>query len=254
MVDWLSRLWFCRRFRQALVAIVLFGVPIFLGVLFCSFNLFLGGATVAAIAVALLRDDILNWISPPLLTVSYVHGPCYCDTPLFRPSDGNPTVVADSYYFSLRIHNKATRNAKNVEVFADELHRVDNGERIRRFSLRLKWAYLVESRLETLAPGMERFCNIGYIIDPQQRGKFANEDIPGDDGMPADTTLFSLDLEAKPHHLIHLLKPGKYALSLIVVAVNHAPIRKSIEINLKGRWFANDMTKMLSDGVEIGLM
>jgi len=124
---------------------------------------------------------------------------------------------------------------------------------VRRYSVDLKWAWLGVPRLPTLAPKTDRFCNIGHIIDPAQRANFAqdNEDLPG---VGQQTTVLSLDLEARPNSGIHLLQPGKYRLTIQLVAENHRPITRTLEIDVKGTWYPNNLQTMLQQGITIELL
>jgi hypothetical protein len=48
--------------------------------------------------------------------------------------------------------------------------------------------------------------------------------------------------------LSHLIPPGSYQLELRVAAANHAPVTKTIELTITGKWF-EDQTQMFSDGL-----
>jgi len=196
-----------------------------------------------------------DWIFAPELKVAYVHDKNYVDTPKpFVEVDGK-LVAVDCYYFSLLVSNGGHSSADSVEVFATNLMKWDgenqNWTPERRYSMDLKWAWLGVTRLPTLAPEMDRFCNIGHIIDPAWREKFRQEDLPD---VGRDTAIFSLDLEAQPNHGIHLLEPGKYHLTIKVVAANHRPITRTLEIDVKGTWYPNNLQTMLQQGITIELL
>lgn len=211
----------------------------------------LGVAALVASLVALFGDAIRGWIWRPVLTVDYVHGPDYCDTPVLRGDHGQGHVAANCFYFSLRIGNRGTKSADAVEVAVSDLHRKihDRWVVVRRYSLNLTWAYRGTPRLTTLAPQTDRFCNIGHVIDPGVRVHFLNENKPDFD---RSETVLSLDLEAQPNHGIHLLPPGTYRLNLLVAAANHRPIRRVLTIDLSGSWHS-DLSAMLSQGIRIEL-
>ncbi len=209
-------------------------------------------ATMLAVFVALFREQLAAWIWQPTLEVSYVHGPDYCDTPLLYCVVGQQTVPVECYYFSLRISNIGSKNADTVEVFAKDIYRqTTNGwSLIRRFALDLKWAWLGCARLPTLAPNMDRFCNIGHVIYPSLRVHFANENLVGNNSLK---TLFSLDLESQANHGIHLLEPGTYKLTLQVVAANYKPIQRSLVITLSGNWVATSVQGGMQQVIDIRL-
>lgn len=216
-----------------------------------SQNFVLGVAAFVSSLVALFGAAIRGWIWRPILTLDYVHGPDYCDTPVLRGDGGQDHVATNCFYFSLRVGNRGQKSADAVEVTVLDLHRKtdDRWVEVRRYSLNLKWAYLGTPRLTTLAPQTDRFCNIGHIVSPDMRASFVNEDLPGCD---PQTTVLSLDLETQPNHSIHLLRPGQYRLIVLVAAANHHPIRRQLTIDLSGSWYSDPST-MLSKGIRIGL-
>ncbi len=264
-----KRLWASHWFRLLLVIGVVGGVAMLarVGELWLSASepdasrreaspyLLLGAAALIASLVALFGDAVRRWIWRPILTTEYLHRPDYCDTPVLRGTTRGQQVASDCYYFSLRVENKGTISADTVEVFATDLCQWVNGNwtPVRRYSMDLKWAWLGVARLPTLAPKMDRFCNIGHIIDPAQRANFAqdNEDLPG---LGQQTAILSLDLEARPNHGIHLLRPGKYRLTIQLAAANHKPVTKVLEIDVIGGWYPNNLPRMLQQGIRIELL
>lgn len=268
-LDVLNRLWNWHWFRILLVVLVVGGSASLALIVGLQLNadqqekdagqatssayLILGVAAFIASLVALFGNAVIEWIWRPVLTVDYVHSRGYCDTPELR--GGGQAIGANCYYFSLRVANKGTKSALDVEVFATDLRRWSDENKtwslVRRYSMGLKWAWLGVTRLPKLAPSMDRFCNIGHIIDPAQRSNFAqdNEVLPG---VAEQIAILSLDLEARPNHGIHLLEPGKYQLTIWVAAANHKPIQRNVTIDLSETWHA-EIEKMLSEGIRIEL-
>jgi hypothetical protein len=212
-------------------------------------------AAFLASMTTLFGKRVVGRIFAPELKVDYVHREDYVDTPILRGAVAGQPVAADCYYFSLRVSNAGHSSADSVEVFATNLYKWvnQNWTPVRRYSMDLKWAWLGVARLPTLAPKMDRFCNIGHIIDPAQRANFAqdNEDLPG---VGQQTTILSLDLEARPNHGIHLLEPGKYRLTIQLVAANHKPVTKKLEIEVLGGWHPHNLPMMREQGIRIQLL
>jgi hypothetical protein len=117
--------------------------------------------------------------------------------------------------------------------------------------MNLKWTHLGTSVLDGISSKMERFCDIGHCLRPQDRAAFpsASEQLPA---VAADTAILSLDVEAQANHPTHLLEPGIYEMSLMISATNHLPIYKLLEIDVTGDW-SDDLDRMVNDGIRIRL-
>jgi len=119
--NWCRRLWASHWFRLVLAICVFGGVPMLARAVEVWFSaapteprqdaspyLLLGVAALIASLVALFGDAVRRWIWRPVLTMEYVHGPDYCDTPVLRGIARGQQVASDCYYFSVRIANKGT--------------------------------------------------------------------------------------------------------------------------------------------------
>ncbi len=211
-------------------------------------------AAMLATFVALFMDASKNWIWRPDISVSYVHGADYCEKVLMRGVGANGQVIeAPAYYFRLRIANKGTRRAEKLEVLAaDLLKRQSDGDYalLRRYSMNLKWTHVGVPILEGISPKMERFCDIGHIIRPQDRNQLPNENIPSAD---PNSTILSFDMETIANHRPDLIEPGLYRLTLFIAASNNPPVRRILEIDLTGKW-SDDMGEMLRDRNRVRLL
>lgn len=210
-------------------------------------------AAIFAAFVALFLDAIKSWIWRPELEVTYVHGPDYWDKPLMRFEANGQVAEVPCYYLRLRIANKGTRRAEKVEVLATDLQmRQDDGSYalLRRYSMNLKWTNLGTAILDGISPGMERFCDIGHIIRPQDRLDILGENSPS---FNPEQTILSFDVEAQPNHLTHLVEPGQYRLTLHVAASKNPPVEHVLDVELTGEWF-EVMNDMLMDGVRVSLL
>jgi hypothetical protein len=214
----------------------------------------MGFAALLASFVALFGDGVRRWIWRPHLTISYVPGPDYCEA-VSLVVRGNEQVAARGYYFRLLIENKGALRAEKVEVLLTTLRHVrSDGTRpvVRRYSMNLKWTHIGIPILEGISSKMERFCDIGHVMCP--------EDImallpPGVDASAIDshTATLTLDIETQPNLPINVLRPGKYELGLWVCAANHQPVQKVLEIDISGRW-TDDLQRMVNDEMRIQLI
>jgi hypothetical protein len=204
----------------------------------------------AATFAALFSEAVRNWIWRPVLEVSYVHGPDYCDKPAFWAKINGHLIQSDCFYFRLRIANRGTRRAECVQVFVSDLHRQESGRigpLVRRYSMNLKWTNIGKPQLDVLAQETERFCDIGHVVRPSERSQFELEDLPG---FHTTQAILSLDVEVRPLHRTHLIEAGKYWLGVVVVASNARAIRKTLTIDLTGKWY-EDLDTMLQQGIRI---
>lgn len=65
-----------------------------------------------------------------------------------------------------------------------------------------------------------------------------------------DEVSLTFDLVQKPLHLGHIVRPGRYRLSIEVAAENFAAIIQQVEINFDGEWNADPQT-MVADHLGI---
>jgi len=96
---------------------------------------------------------------------------------------------------------------------------------------------------------MGKHCDLAHVIDPTKRKWFPNEEPKASN----EETVLSLDLEALPNSLTHLIKPGTYHLQLRIAAANVRPITKQVEFTITGKWF-DDERQMFQDGVRLRLI
>ena len=104
--------------------------------------------------------------------MSYVAGPDYCERVRLAANVNGQVVSAKGYYFRLLIANKGQRRAEKVEVLVKNLREVrPDGSRpvLRRYSMNLKWTHIGTPILDGISSDMERFCDIGHCLCPQER-------------------------------------------------------------------------------------
>ena len=215
-------------------------------------------ATVAAVVVALLKEEIVGlWRKPKLTTSISLSAPDCTKTSLGVDTyqlRAQRIFSIDCYYFRLRVKNEGNRRAEKVQVYANKLfkkHADDIYHEVETFlPMNLRWSHSQPGPPEIFAdisPSMGRHCDFGYIADPGQRVRIG-DDLPG---VAADKTLYHLELEAKPRTRSHLLPPGYYRLELHIGAGNvQRRITTHIQFSHSGVWFA-DEARMFSEAVGI---
>jgi len=158
--------------------------------------------------------------------------------------------VADAVYLRVSVTNVGNESARNVEVYAEMLSRKradGSWERVPEFPpMNLIWSNLGSMYFPRIAPEMSKHCDVGHIIDPTRRFDFGEENVR----LRLESTEVSLtfDLIAKPNHQGHIVRPGSYRLDLMLAAENARPIRRVLEIELRGPWYPEE-EQMLRDGV-----
>lgn len=195
----------------------------------------------------------LSWDSSSFGTVFF---PTYKKIDSELPSWSFEYDETDCYYFRVRVKNYGNQRAELVEVYAKELskkHADGTFKKINNFlPMNLVWSHVKTPFIDAISPNMEKFCDLGHIIDPTKRSKIQFEDNP-DWKVPSGKTIFSFDLEVRPFTMSHLIPPGIYRLVLQIAAANTKPIEKTLEIVITGDWH-EDESKMLSEGVGIKLI
>ena len=211
-----------------------------------------GVGTLVLAAVAVFQETIRSWFYHPTLQVSIKTEPPDCVAVAFT---SNGTFVADSIYIRLWVENVGNATARNVEVYAKELRRqrVDGTwELVGAFPpMNLKWANQGTIYFPLIAPEMGKHCDVGHIVDPARRHGLP-EDAPRL-ALTDQQTSLAFDLVAAPNHRGHIIGPGEYQLKILVAAENVRPTKRTIAIDLRGTWYA-DEARMLRDGVGVTVM
>jgi hypothetical protein len=217
------------------------------------------GATLALAVVAIFQEWIRSLIWKPNLTVTAKTAPPDCVSVPARITipdiDGAmSTQTATSFYLRVLVKNVGNQTAHNVEVHAETLKRLrldHRWETVEEFPpMNLVWSNFPGTiYFPRIAPQMGKHCDIGHIIEPDKRRSFGEEKATVD---PSKASL-AFDLIARPNHQGHIVGPGTYRLDIVVAADNVLPIKRNVEIELKGPWHDDEAT-MLRDGVSISVL
>lgn len=210
--------------------------------------------TLILAAVAIFQETIRGWFYHPNFHVSIKTEPPDCVAVPLTKSDGSGTFVANSIYLRLWVKNVGNATAKNVEVYANGLQRQradGTWERVAAFPpMNIRWANLGTIYFPSISPKMGKHCDVGRIVDPSRR-HLVHEDVPRIE-LTNEQTSLSFVLISPPNHMGHIVGPGNYLLEILVAAENARPITRTIEISLRGTWYA-DETRMLRDGVGVNI-
>jgi hypothetical protein len=206
-------------------------------------------AAVVALVVAVFHKHLSSLFWRPVLSIVVENRPPDCHlTTLTNLQTG---VQAPCYYFRLRVHNNGNASAETVEVFIEEIQRRRADGTFETWQgflpLNLRWAHYGTPYFPQIPPRVYKHCDLGHIVDPSMRQQFPGEDYPPL-GIPAAETLICLDLVVKPATRTYLIPRGVYRLVLVAAAANAHLVRRTIEMNLTGQWFA-DEDRMFREGI-----
>jgi hypothetical protein len=213
--------------------------------------------TILVAIVAIFQDKIRSWIWKPKLNCEINLSPPDCHSTLLRyQSPGYPEhgedVWAQTYYFRLRISNTGNTSAKNAEVILTEILKKegDKFKKLKDFSAdNLLWSTLDKMYCDYISPGTFKFCNIGHVVDPKERGKLPGED-NGFINLADGETSFFFDVRFKSNIMYHIVGPGIYIIAVKIGSENAKTISRKYEINITGKWHYEE-ARMFNEGVSI---
>ncbi len=201
--------------------------------------------TVSAVVVALFGESIWAWFRRPKLDVSIRVSRPDCVKTNFTDQAGR--VVAEAYYFRLSVKNRGKRRAEDVEVYAERLEADEDGDFkvVAEFPpMDLKWSH-VGRPLQSIAPGLQKHCDLGYIPYPLE-GDIQQNIMQ----LIGNNSRLYFDLEVKPNQGGWSIPGGTYRLHLAIAAANARVQRRVLEIVFDGRWRSEE-TAMFSEGIRI---
>jgi len=205
------------------------------------------------------REWIVQRSIGPRLKVSVDTNPPDADrTTMSVLSGGQLQGSVPCYYFRVRVKNEGKQTARGVEVFVKEVKRrqTDNTRCvIPDFPpMSLLWSH-VRAVAQDLHPGIEKFCDLGYVINPdairQSRTPFVLEAKKAQRvTKPSHPCVFTFDLQAKPNHQGHIVGFGEYRIVLAVGAANLSAQEWSLRMSFDGKWYENE-SRMFSEGLRL---
>lgn len=176
--------------------------------------------TFLAIVVALFQEKIRNHFYKPKLKIEIN----------VKPPDCHLVRVADAYFFRMRIWNRGTVSAKNVEVIIGNLEN-DKHEKIDMPQDNLLWSSYEKGTFTAssfpemkermywpfISPDTYQFCNLGFVRKPTK-----------------DKTLAKFELQVywpSPNSL-HILKHGVYYFDITIGCENGKAITNRFRMRI----------------------
>ena len=214
--------------------------------------------TLAVVIVAIFQEKIKAIINRPKLKLLVNINPpdchkTYLERQFLHGDKSVNKIRGDCYFFRFNSKNEGNRRAERVEVFISELQKQQASGEYKKIDsflpMNLTWSHVGGIFYDAISPKMRRFCDLGYILKPDDRRLFSESDDPNLN-VPSNKTIFQFTLETAPYTMSHLIPPGKYRLIIYVASQNTKPIEQKIEINHTGNWY-DDERKMFSEGVNI---
>jgi hypothetical protein len=206
-------------------------------------------ATTAAVIWAVFSQGIFAWFRRPQLDFEAItKGPQDCvAVPL--------TIGTATVHLRFRIKNTGwSLPAHNVQVYAEQLEVEQAGmwDVVDTFpSMNLTWADLDIGILEWIPSGESRRCNLGHIVDPIERNRRPQDlDSERHPSLLGPNVSFTFATIRRPNHKGYIVGPGTYRLSVSVSAENALPVRRSIELTVRGPWYP-DPHEMMAQGFDV---
>jgi hypothetical protein len=217
-------------------------------------TLVLAAGTIILAAVAIFPDTIRRWFYRPSLRASVQTSPPDCVKTYVSLPDGTP--VANAFYIRIWIRNTGNLEARNVEVYANELlkeYANRQWERVMDFPpMNLKWSNSGVIYWPIIVPGMGKHCDVGHVVDPAHRTDPRIQEENPKLGLAVQQTSLAFDLMVGPNTKGHIVGPGEYRLKILIAAQNARRREQTVFISLKGSWDA-DETRMLQNGLGVSV-
>jgi len=202
---------------------------------------------------AIFASTVRRWWNRPVLTMDLSDGvrPDFLSIPFGGQSSiTHGPVVVDSYYVRFRVVNKGLRDpARNVMAFLAEVNHQETGTPVDTYiPLHLNWSNFGGHLFYPMINrGLDVHCDLGFILDPQRRNHFTNQNLnPTRLGIANDVPVLALDTVVKPNSQSSLIPPGTYILKVIVAASNAKPATAKFQVIVPDRWYPNE-DEMFSD-------
>jgi hypothetical protein len=220
-----------------------------------------------AVLVALFQEPIKRiWYHPNLEVTATNQRPDLVQINQDIRDNNNKVVdSALSYYLRILVANTRNETARNVEVYAKGLKRLeDDGSwaPVNEFPpMNFVWSnspppeqsYKHRVYLLLLPPKTEEHCDIAHIIDPIKRRLSLFDDENKPTLNPAETSL-TCDLKVRPNNKDYIVGPGTYCLEIVVAAENAKAKTRFVKITVPGSWCKTEegMRKLGLNIEEIG--
>lgn len=223
-------------------------------------NLIATVGTIELAFTALFQKQIQSWLRSPKLDCRIQMGPPDCHRVRLTELGARLNAAPEyRYYYRLRIENKGSASAKDVEVILMNVsQRIESVFKpLEAFPVdHLVWAIGETKQREIyrrhITPGVPVHCSLGYIIDPvfREHDEYKETEYNPDLGVDRKTAIFHFDVYFQSSILYYLVRPGIYRIEIMIAATNAKPKKKRFELKVTGFW-SNVEKEMLAKGVKI---
>lgn len=217
-------------------------------------------AALTALIIAVWGDYLKSIFFKPKLEILYTHKwPDAIKIPyskkefVISDKDRDENNLDQCYFFRFRIKNIGNTPAKNIEVIVQKIEKkLKNGsyKECKDFiPLNLTWSFGKGEKIkDILNPGMENYCDLGFILHPQR--KQIIELLKNDSlRIPVNkyNILFIMPFVIRENIVQnYILPPGDYKIQLVCVASNFQKETISLELKFDEKWKDN-YEEMLSE-------
>jgi hypothetical protein len=198
--------------------------------------------TIILVIITFYQAKIQIWIMRPKLK-AFIY---------FSPPDCQRTTIynQNAYYFRLRISNHGKSKAEQVEVFIEDfLEKQLDGSfsRLTKFlPQNLKWSHIDKAFYPVISPGMEKNCDLGFIIKPKSKEENNSQLNTISDiqfNFAVDVTTSTMD---------YIIKPNEYKIKIKLSAANAKPKDFILNMILSDQWYDTE-NEMLTKGLKISI-
>jgi hypothetical protein len=214
-------------------------------------------AVVVALALAVFHEHLRNLCWHPKLQLMLENRSPDCHLTVMKNEQSG--AQAPCYYFRTRVKNDGNAIAQTVEVYIEQVLQKMADQTFKAMEdflpLNLRWAHFGNLFFPGIPPGVYKHSDFGHVIEPSLRKQFSGEEHPRllALGIGNSQTVMSLDLVVRPNTGSYLIPPGIYRFVVVAAAANATLIRRTIELNLTGKWFP-DEARMFKDGVGLRIV
>ena len=196
--------------------------------------------TILLVLITFYQSKIQNLIMRPHLKASI----------FFNPPDCQKVTLygKDAYYFRIRVSNYGKSKAEQVEVFIEDiLEKQLDGSflSLKNFlPQNLKWSHIDKIFYPAISPGMEKHCDLGFIIDPQH-----SKEVNAESKITSNIQ-FKFAVEVPTATMSYMIKSNEYKIKVKLAAANAEPKDFILNMILINKWY-DDEGEMLNKGIKI---
>ncbi len=191
-------------------------------------------ATFLAVLIALFQENIKRYFDIVRLTLEINLTPPDCHQ-IDITNEINGQFICKCIYLRIRVTNIGDITARNIEILASNLWRIENNTRtiVKTFlPMNLRWSHTHPTQV-TMPTKSFRFCDLGPV-------RLLNNNV-----------ILKFDMETQPNPVSggvypNIIFPGKYILEILLSGENVYPEITHWEIAIPDKW-SNDEDTMLKE-------